>query len=177
MTTFYRQKMKKLAQVFWGCNLIFLILNLPIKPSTAALPKTFPTCPNGPVSALPQPPLSQTQPSIPSLWLTDNFFGEKLLNTWFVHSNDAWVILIVNPLIWRQQDYLAHYKFVNHFGTVARQYGYHLQLCQIQQKKPIAAYICDFETAPLNCQVELESRFGSGFLNKQKNFPIRENKL
>lgn len=171
----YRQKLQKFTQLLLGFNLIFLILNLPIERSTAAPPDFISTCPKAPLSELPQPPLSQTKPSLPSLWLADNFFGEEILNTWFVNSDDTWVILIVNSLIWRRQDYLAHYQFVNHFGTVARQYGYNLKVCQILRKKPIAAYICDFETAPLNCRIELESRFGSSFLTPLKKFPILEN--
>ncbi len=136
-----------------------------------ATPKViFPTCPRSSISELPQPPLSQTQPSIPSLWLTQNFFNSELLYTWFVNPDDTWVILVVNQLNWQKQEYMERYKFINHFGTVARQYGYNLQICQPSQKKPVAAYFCEFETAPLNCHVEIESRFGRSLFSLPKNF-------
>ncbi|MDJ0554427.1 MAG: hypothetical protein QNJ68_08320 [Microcoleaceae cyanobacterium MO_207.B10] len=172
MTDLYHHKRQILTQAFCLINLIFLTLNLPIKQSTAAPRDFISTCPTGSLSELPQPPLSQTQPSIPSLWLADNLFGKELLQTWFVNYNDTWVILMVNPLIWKQKDYLAHYKLVNNFGIVARQYGYNLQVCNIIQKQPIAAYICDFETVPLNCQVQIESLYGTSFFTPLKIFPI-----
>ncbi|MGK7922343.1 MAG: hypothetical protein AB4080_20290 [Trichodesmium sp.] len=130
----------------------------------------FPTCPRSEISELPKPPLSQTEPSIPSLWLTKDFFGAELLETWFVNPDNTWVILVVNQLNWQNQEYMDRYKFINHFGTVARQYGYNLQICQPLQKKPLAAYFCDFETAPLDCNVEIESRFGRSLFNLPKNF-------
>jgi len=140
-------------------------------PAATAIPEViFPTCPRSSNSELPKPPLSQTQPSIPSLWLTQDFFGAELLETWFVNSDDTWVILVVNQLTWQRQEYMDIYKFINHFGSVAREYGYNLQICQLSQKKPLAAYFCDFETTPLNCHVEIQSRFGRSLFDLPKKF-------
>ncbi len=156
--------------------LYFLFFLLPssffLLPATATPEVIFPTCPRSSISELPQPPLSQTKPSIPSLWLTQDFFGRELLETWFVNPADTWVILVVNQLTWQRQEYMDIYKFINHFGSVAREYGYNLQICQPSQKKPLAAYFCDFETAPLNCHVEIQSRFGRSFFNIPKEFPF-----
>ncbi|MDY7003733.1 MAG: hypothetical protein SWX82_07155 [Cyanobacteriota bacterium] len=158
-------------------SLFFLIYSFFLLPSslflltaTAAPKIIFPTCPRNETSQLPQPPLSQTKPSIPSLWLTQDFFGEELIYTWFVDSDDIWVILVVRKLIWDRKGYLERYKFINHFGNVARQYGYNLQVCEPRNKKPIAAYFCDFETAPLNCNVEIDYRFGRSLFRLPKDF-------
>ena len=141
-------------------------------PATAKPEVIFPTCPSSSISELPQPPLSQTKLTIPSLWLTKDLFGAELLKTWFVNSNDKWVILVVNKLTWEKQKYIDIYKFMNHFGRTAREYGYKLQICQPYQKKPIAAYFCDFETTPLNCYVEIRSRFGRSLFDIPKKFPF-----
>ena len=79
-------------------------------PATAKPEVIFPTCPSGSISELPQPPLSQTKLTIPSLWLTKDLFGAELLKTWFVNSNDKWVILVVNKLTWEKQEYIDIYK-------------------------------------------------------------------
>ncbi|MCL2930567.1 MAG: hypothetical protein O4861_21790 [Trichodesmium sp. St16_bin4-tuft] len=147
-------------------DLLFLL------PATAKPKVIFPVCPRSSISKLPQPPLSQTKPSIPSFWLTKDFFGAKLLETWFVNPDDTWVILVVNQLTWEKQEYMDIYKFINHFGRIAREYGYNLQICQPLQKKPIAAYFCEFQTAPLNCYVEIQSRFGSSLFDRHKKFPF-----
>ena len=156
--------------------LYFPFLLLPssffLLPANATPEVIFPTCPRSSISELPKPPLSQTKPSIPSLWLTQDFFGYELLETWFVNPDDTWVILVVNQLNWQKQEYMDIYKFINHFGSVAREYGYNLQICQASQKKPLAAYFCDFETAPLNCHVEIQSRFGRSLFSLPKKFPF-----
>ncbi|WP_202222244.1 hypothetical protein [Okeania sp. KiyG1] len=151
-------------------SFLFLPSSLLLLSATATPKVIFPTCPRNEISQLPQPPLSQTQPSIPSLWLTQDFFGEELIYTWFVDSDDNWVILVVRKLNWDNQGYLERYKFINHFGNVARQYGYNLQVCEPRNKKPIAAYFCNFETAPLNCNVEIDYRFGRSLFSLPKDF-------
>ncbi|NET24105.1 hypothetical protein [Okeania sp. SIO1I7] len=158
-------------------SLLFLISDFFLLPSflfllsATATPKIiFPTCPRNEISQLPKPPLSQTQPSIPSLWLTQDYFGEELIYTWFVDPDDTSVILVVRKLIWDKKGYLERYKFINHFGNVARQYGYNLQVCEPRNKKPIAAYFCDFENAPLNCNVEIDYRFGRSLFSSPKDF-------
>ncbi|MEB3339997.1 hypothetical protein [Okeania sp.] len=155
----------------------FLLPSSIFLPPANATPKIiFPTCPINPISELPKPPLSQTKPSIPSLWLTKDFFGVELLETWFINPDDTWVILVVNQLTWEKQEYIDIYKFINHFGSVAREYGYNLQICQPAQKKPVAAYFCDFETAPLNCNLKIQSRFGKTLFNPPKKFPFSTTK-
>jgi len=40
----------------------------------------------------------------------------------------------------------------------------------VNPEKKIAAYFCDFETAPLNCHVEIQSRFGKSLFDLPKKF-------
>ncbi|OCQ95967.1 hypothetical protein BCD67_23030 [Oscillatoriales cyanobacterium USR001] len=124
---------------------------------------------------LPLPPLSQTKLSIPSLWLTKEQFGGKLLDRWFVEPGNNWVILIVNRQIWSLLDYLERYQFINQFGTVARNYGYNVRVCN-PQGEALAVYSCNFPevkthaSTPLSCQLELDSLFNSGLRGKSRRF-------
>ena len=109
--------------------LLLISYSLFLLPTTATPKVIFIACPKSSISELPQPPLSQTKPSIPSLWLTKDFFGSEFLEAWFVNPDDKWVILIVNQLTWEKQEYINIYKFINHFGSVDREYDYNLQTC------------------------------------------------
>jgi hypothetical protein len=126
-----------------------------------------PTCPSGDVSNFPSPPLSQTQKSIPSLWLAQKQFGGKLLDRWFVDSSDTWVILIVNRQLWSLLDYMERYQFVNRFGTVASEYGYNLRVCN-RQGTALAVYSCKGDR--LNCKIDLESLSNPGLRGRLKRF-------
>lgn len=117
---------------------------------------TLLTCPSDISQPLPAPPLSQEQLSLPSLWLTKEQFGGKLLSHWFIDpQNPGWAILIVNRQMWGLLDYLERYQFVNYFGTIASQYHYNIQVCNRQKTLPVALYTCEFNTTPITCKVDL----------------------
>jgi len=124
-------------------------------------------CPTGNIADLPPPPLSQAEPSVPSLWLADKLFGGKLLDRWFVDRDNALVIIIVNRQLWSLLDYIERYQFVNRFGTVSSEYGYNLRVCN-RQGKALAIYSCKGDR--LNCKIDLESLSNPGLRGKLKGF-------
>ncbi|MGL5083128.1 MAG: hypothetical protein ACRC8A_16710 [Microcoleaceae cyanobacterium] len=136
---------------------------------------------------LPPPPLSQTEPSIPNLWLAKELYGTAsqhpippnnssseikenskniILETWFIEPKtvrlapgltvDNLVTLIVDRYVWRHERYMGQYVFVHRFGAVVRDYGYNLRVCN-REGDWLAHYICDFETAPLECRIQLKT--------------------
>lgn len=130
---------------------------LPVQKSSATPIEPTLTCSTEDLSELPEPPLFQEEPSIPSLWFVAELFGGDILNKWFVDPEDeTLVILIVNHLVWRQMDYLDRYQFVNKFATVAREYGYNTQVCNVISDRPQGAYFCHFDANPLICDLELD---------------------
>ena len=140
---------------------------LAVLPQPPAAFAQQPACPSGDISNFPSPPLSQTQKSIPSLWLAQKQFGGKLLDRWFVDSSDTWVILIVNRQLWSLLDYMERYQFVNRFGTVASEYGYNLRVCN-RQGTALAVYSCKGDR--LNCNIDLESLSNPGLRGRSKRF-------
>ncbi|HLO49760.1 MAG TPA: hypothetical protein VK211_15195 [Kamptonema sp.] len=164
----------KILNIFLLINFSFFYPSLLAQKSAIALPQQS-ACPIATWYELPSPPLSQTELSIPSLWLTKEQFGGKLLDQWFVESGNNWVILIVNRQIWSLLDYLERYQFVNQFGTAARDYGYNIRVCN-PQGEALAIYSCNFpadKTNPstqLNCKLELDSLSNTGLRGKPKRF-------
>jgi len=126
-----------------------------------------PVCPTGNIANLPPPPLSQAEPSVPSLWLAEKLFGGKLLDRWFVDRSNTWVIIIVNRQLWSLLDYIERYQFVNRFGTVSREYGYNLRVCN-RQGTALAVYSCKGDR--LSCKIDLESLSNPGLRGKLKGF-------
>ncbi|MEG5061182.1 hypothetical protein QUB60_25970 [Microcoleus sp. A2-C5] len=126
-----------------------------------------PVCPTGDAANFPSPPLSQTEPSVPSLWLAEKQFGGKLLDRWFVDRDNALVIIIVNRQLWSLLDYIERYQFVNRFGTVSSEYGYNLRVCN-RQGTALAIYSCKGDR--LNCKIDLESLSNPGLRGKIKSF-------
>ncbi|MBE9185216.1 hypothetical protein IQ270_10940 [Microcoleus sp. LEGE 07076] len=124
-------------------------------------------CPSGNAANFPSPPLSQAEPSVPSLWLADKLFGGKLLDRWFVDRGNTAVIIIVNRQLWSLLDYIERYQFVNRFGTVSREYGYNLRVCN-REGKALAVYSCKGDR--LNCKIDLESLSNPGLRGKLKGF-------
>ena len=142
---------------FWVLVLALFQITLPVQKSSATPIEPGLTCSTENPAELPEPPLFQEQPSIPSLWLAAKLFGGDILNKWFVAPEDeTLVILIVDRLVWRQMDYLDRYQFVNKFATVARQYGYNTLVCNVISDRPQAAYFCHFDATPLICDLELD---------------------
>ncbi|MEG4048415.1 hypothetical protein [Microcoleus sp. Pol17_C1] len=126
-----------------------------------------PVCPTGNAANFPSPPLSQTEKSVPSLWLAQKLYGGKLLDRWFVDPGNTWVIIIVNRQLWSLLDYMERYQFVNRFGTVANDYGYNVRVCN-RQGTALAVYSCKGDR--LNCRIELESLSNPGIRGKLKGF-------
>ncbi|WP_445249851.1 hypothetical protein [Microcoleus sp. OTE_8_concoct_300] len=113
-----------------------------------------PICPTGNAANFPDPPLSQAEKSVPSLWLAQKLFGGKLLDRWFVDPGNTWVIIIVNRQLWSLLDYMERYQFVNRFGTVASEYGYNVRVCN-RQGTALAVYSCEDDRR--FCRIDLES--------------------
>ena len=63
-------------------------------------------------------------------WAAEQFdpFGGKLIQKWLTNPQKQQINLIVNWQLWTLLDYLGRYRFVNQFGTVARKYGYSLNV-------------------------------------------------
>ncbi len=126
-----------------------------------------PDCPTGNVANFPSPPLSQTQKSVPSLWLAQKQFGGKLLDRWFIDRSNTWVIIIVNRQLWSLLDYMERYQFVNRFGTASSEYGYNLRVCN-RQGTALAVYTCQGDRS--SCKIDLESLSNPGLRGKLKGF-------
>jgi len=93
---------------------------------------------------------SQSGLTVPSLWWAAEQFGDKLLVNWSTYpttkTNPQRVQIVVRREIWRLLDYVERYAFTNHFGTVARDYGYNVQVVD-RERNSLAAYTCDFSRA------------------------------
>ena len=100
--------------------------------------------------------ISQKQLTIPSIWWAKEQFGAMVLDNWLAYPTDganaARVDLVVNQQNWSLLDYLERYEFVNHFGSVARDYGYNVRVFN-HQKELLATYTCDFSNNPRLCNI------------------------
>jgi hypothetical protein len=91
----------------------------------------------------------------PSLWLTNQLHGDKLILEWFafrrLQDNKSQVRLIVRPDLWRRYTYLERYSFLRNFGEAASAVGYQMLVLD-RQNFPLAAHTCSFspETRPLS---------------------------
>lgn len=103
--------------------------------------------------------ICQQQLTIPSLWWANAQFGDKLLENWLTYPADgtaaARIDLVVNRQNWSLIDYLERYEFVNHFGTVARDYGYNVRVFNYQREL-LATYTCN-ATSPRLCSIQVEA--------------------
>ena len=103
--------------------------------------------------------ISQTQLTIPSLWwVRQQFdpFGGKLITNWLAYAEKKRIDLIVNRQLWSLMDYIDHYRLVNNFGTVARQYGYNLRVFN-QKKICLAVYYYDSSVSPPRWQLKFSA--------------------
>ncbi|MCW6036907.1 hypothetical protein K4A83_11625 [Spirulina subsalsa FACHB-351] len=101
--------------------------------------------------------ISQEAITTPSLWWTYQQYGEgKLLQDWLAFPAQKRLDLVVNRQMWAQMDYMQQYRFVNRFGSVARQYGYELRVFN-SEPRCLALYSCNYSTLPdpPQCQVNL----------------------
>lgn len=103
--------------------------------------------------------ICQQQLTIPSLWWVNAQFGDKLLENWLTYPADgttaARIDLVVNRQNWSLTDYVERYAFVNHFGTVARDYGYNVRVFNYQREL-LATYTCS-DTSPRLCSIQVEA--------------------
>ncbi len=138
---------------------------LAVKPSLA---NRVSVCPPDKYSELPLSPLSQTQLSIPSLWLAIELFGGNILEHWYVYENTNWIVLLINKASWLSMNYLDKYEFVHQFGTAAGKYRYNIQFCHPSQNKPLAIYFCDYTNDIADCFIDLDPRYTNSLWKKPK---------
>ncbi len=111
------------------------------------------------ITAITANTICQQQLTIPSLWWANEQFGGNLLENWLAYPGNATtarIDLLVNRQNWSLIDYLERYEFVNHFGTVARDYGYNVRVFNYQ-KELLATYTCNFSISPSVCDIQLEA--------------------
>lgn len=153
--------LRTLLTIGFTTNWLFAI----IQPSFA---ERISVCPLNKYSELPLPPLSQTQLSIPSLWLAIELFGENILEHWYVYENTNWIVLLINKASWLNMNYLDKYQLVHQFGTVAGKYRYNIQFCHPSQNKPLAVYFCDYTNNISDCFIDLDPRYTNSLWKKPK---------
>lgn len=96
--------------------------------------------------------------NVPSLWwATEQFdpFGGRLVNNWLARPNLKKVDITVNWQLWTLLDYLGRYRFLNQFGTVAREYGYELRVFN-QEKQCLGIYEYNISSNPPKWEIKLE---------------------
>ena len=113
--------------------------------------------------------ISQTHPTIPSLWWAkEQFdpFGGKMVDNWLAYKEEKRIDLVVNFQLWSLLDYLGRYRFVDNFGNIARQYGYNLRVFS-QQKRCLALYYYNTNSDPPRWEISFGSSNQNGLqLNK-----------
>lgn len=101
----------------------------------------------------------------PSLWWAKeqfDFFEGRLVTNWIANTEHKNIDIIVNRQLWSQLNYLERYRFVNKFGTVARENQYNLRVLN-QQQKCLVSYSCNFQVTPNQCQMIFETNEVMGF--------------
>lgn len=96
--------------------------------------------------------------TLPGLWWAKQQFdpfGGRLINSWLAYPEIKQIQLTVNWQSWTLLDYLGRYRFINQFGTVARKYGYELQVFNNQQQC-LASYQYNVESSPPKWEINLE---------------------
>lgn len=148
---------------------IFVLLTQPSSPRTQLVPQPS----TAPVelsllepgaslddSVITSDTISQNKLTSPSLWWAKEQFGGKLLDNWLAYPALGTIAgridLVVNRENWSLLNYLERYEFVNHFGTVARDYGYNVRVFNYQ-KELLATYTCNFSTNPRLCNIQVEA--------------------
>jgi hypothetical protein len=113
--------------------------------------------------------ISPTDLTTPSFWWVkkqidqDREFGNKFIINWIADQDKKQVDVVVNRQLWTILDYIGRYRFVNKFGTVARDYKYDVRIFN-QQGAPLATYNCNYSTNPANCQIKRCEAFGQDSL-------------
>ncbi len=106
--------------------------------------------------------INQTQINTPSLWWAKEQFDQfkgKLINNWIAYQDKKRVDLVVNRQLWSILNYLDRYRFLNEFGTVARDYQYNVRVFD-QQADLLGTYTCDYTPTLPSCKIEIFDSFG-----------------
>jgi hypothetical protein len=82
-------------------------------------------------------------------------FDGKLVQNWLAYPQKQEINLIVNWQLWTLLDYFGRYRFVNQFGTVARKYGYSLNIFS-QKDQCLASYKYNSTSTPPKWELNLE---------------------
>jgi hypothetical protein len=94
---------------------------------------------------------SQQGLTAPSLWWTDQLYGQKLVVNWLVFpantAGQKQVNLIVRADIWSRYTYSERYAVTNHFGSFANQYGHQLVVIN-REGAPLGSYLCNLADTP-----------------------------
>jgi hypothetical protein len=142
-----------------------------------ALPVSIPigvTCPTGDKSTWLEPPLSQLELTMPSLWRIKNNFGSKMIERWFLVPDNNWIVVVINRQYWGLMDYLEKYQVINRLATASRSDGYNLRLCN-NKGLTLGVYVCEFSSAssgdfvPSSCRLDMGST-NDGIREKRKLF-------
>lgn len=113
--------------------------------------------------------ISQSRITTPSLWWAEeqfDEFGGKLLTNWIAYQDEKRVDLVVSPQPWTLLDYLGRYRFVNQFGSVARDYNYNVRVFN-PQGNLLATYTCDYSQTLPECEIMIPESWG------QNSLPVR----
>jgi len=107
----------------------------------------------------------KNQESIPPdfWWAKEQFdlFDGRLVTNWIADTEQKNIDIIVNRQLWSVLNYLERYRFVNKFGTVARENQYNLRIFN-QQQKCLVTYLCNFQITPSQCKMTFESTEATG---------------
>jgi hypothetical protein len=110
--------------------------------------------------------ISPTELSNPSFWWAQEQFNEfngKLIANWIAYRDKKRVDLVVNRQLWSLLDYLERYRFVNNFGSVARDYQYDVRVFN-PQAVLLATYTCDYNLNLPKCEIRVLDTFGQDSL-------------
>ena len=99
--------------------------------------------------------LNSTQSSFWWAALQFDPFGGQLIQNWMTYPQKQQINLVVNWRLWMLLDYFGRYRFVNQFGTVARKYGYSLNIFN-QKDRCLASYRYNSNSIPPKWELNLE---------------------
>ena len=90
-------------------------------------------------------------------WAVQQFdpFGGNLIQDWLTHPQQQQIHLTVDFQLWTLLDYFGRYRFVNQFGTVARKYGYDLNIFN-QKEQCLAIYQYNSISQPPKWELHLQ---------------------
>lgn len=118
--------------------------------------------------------ISERGLTVPSLWWPEEQFdpfGGRLVESWIAYRDKRQINIIVNRQLWSILDYVRRYQFMNQFGTVARTYKYKVGVFN-QQQRCLATYICDFEKAPYQCEINFDPSGQVGLQINSSPLPV-----